>query len=840
MTLLDTALACLTAGLSPVPIKPNGQKTPAVRWAAYQDEQPTEQDVHTWFARIDTDGLGVITGAGSGHLEMLEVEGRALDYATRLATALDDHGMSDLWERINAGWVEVSPSGGIHWHYRISDGPARGNTRLARRPATTDELAKNPDEKVKVLIETRGQGGFTVIAPSAGRTHPTGNPWVTVKGTHATIPDITVDERDALYAIASTLDQMPAVEAPTPRASTPRQPGDPLRPGDDYNHRATWDEILTPSGWTQTRDFGHGCIGWTRPGKSPRDGISATTGRNDGDNLYVFTTSTEFDAEKPYSKFAAHTLLNHGGDWTAAAKSLAAEGYGEQRPISAGHDIDLESLIAPAKKEEPLVAPPPPEQPSLTAVDGTSARIIQPLDAARIATAYGPTEDGVARALADTHRHDLRYCPQRGMWLTWTGSRWEWDLGEHHRELVRSIARDLPEDDGWKSFKRRSLSATGVTGIARLAQSDPRLTVHIDHLDANPYELNTPGGIIDLRTGTLRPADPDALHTRTTIATPDFDTPSPLLEKFLTTTFGDDHELIAYVQRLIGLSAIGTVLEQILPFAHGSGANGKSTLYEAVMHALGRGEGGYSMSAPSEMLMVRKHSEHPAELAQLAGARLVVCSELEDGSRFAEARIKQLTGRDSINARFMRRDPFTFTPSHTFALLGNHKPDTGAGGPAFWRRVQLIPFEHVVPEKERDAALGEKLEEQAGSILAWVAKGAADYLQNGGLRTPAAVREATADYAHEQDSIGRFIEERCHVVSGMRSTARDVRSAYERWCIDNGDTPVSAKRLTQELRTRWGIGDAKSNGVRQYAGIGLVPETGPDDDSAAADQGWFR
>src|SRR5690606_6945349 len=227
---------------------------------------------------------------------------------------------------------------------------------------------------------------------------------------------------------------------------------------------------------------------------------------------------------------------------------------------------------------------------------------------------------------------------------------------------------------------------------------------------------------------------------------------------------GGNAELIAYVQRLVGISVIGTVLEQILPFAHGAGANGKSTLTEAAMHALGRGEAGYAISAPSEMLMVRKHSEHPAELAQLAGARLVICSELDDGQRFAEARIKQLTGRDSINARFMRGNPFTFTPSHTIWLLGNHRPDTGAGGDAFWRRVKLLNFEHVVPEPERDPTLGEKLEAEAPAVLAWIARGAADYLRSG-LRTPSAVQTATADYAHDQDTVSRFVEEDCHIVS---------------------------------------------------------------------------
>ena len=799
--ILARALEAHDAGLAVVPIKPDGQKRPAVAWAAYQDAPPTREQVVQWFTTHDTDGLGVVTGAGSGGLEMVEVEGRALDLVTELATLMADNGLADLWDRLNKGWVEATPSGGIHWHYRVTDGPAARNTKLARRPATADELAQNPGDKVKVLVETRGQGGFTVIAPSAGRTHPTGRPWVTLTGGPTTIPALTVDERDSLFIVAGALDSMPAPD-PLP-ASPSSQPTDgSLRPGDDYNARATWDEILTPRGWTKAKRLGRDAYGWTRPGKEARDGISATTNTRDGaDRLYVFSTSTEFEAERPYSKFSAYALLEHNGDHSAAARALRAAGYGTPPP----------AISAPAPAAQAA-------RPTLTVVDGTSARVVEPDQPDRVAQAYGPTEDGTARALAHLHADRLRYCPQRGSWLTWTGSRWEWDQRETHRELVRAIARALPEDDGWKSYKKRALSATGVTGIARLAQSDPAFTVHIDELDANPYELNTPGGIVDLRTGELRPADPAGLHTRSTAVAPDMDRPGEAWETFLHATFGGDEAFIAYIRRLVGLSAIGRVKERILPFAYGSGANGKSTLAEAAMYTLGHGEDGYAISAPSEMLMVRRHSEHPAELAQLAGARLVVCSELEDGARFAEARIKQLTGGDSINARFMRRDPFTFKPSHTIWLLGNHKPEATVGGPAFWTRLALVPFDHVVPEGQRDPRLGEKLEAEAPAILAWIARGAAEY-EKVRLSTPATVTAATQSYAHDQDTVGRFVDERCHMVGSV--TVKELREAYEQWCYEEGSQPVSARRLTQELRDRFQVSPARDRSARRYDGIAL-------------------
>ena len=814
-------------GFAPLPIRPDGSKAPIVKWSDYVDQPPAPVVVSAWFRQHDTDGVGVVCGASSGHLEMLEAEGRALHMVPQLAEAMAAAQLADLWARIATGWVELTPSGGLHWHYRLSDGPARPNTKLARRPATPEELAEKPSDRFKVMFETRVQRGFKVLAPSGGRTHPTGAPWQPLVGSPATCPSLTVEERDALYAVVSQLDELPPVEQQPGPVGRARQPGDPKRPGDDYNERASWQEILTPHGWTVARRLGGSCYGWRRPGKDD-PGLSATTGRNDGDNLFVFSSSTQFEPETPYSKFGAYALLEHGGDHAAAASALAKAGYGDKEPISPTGD-PFGSTLPPAPSTLP-------EQPQrhLYAVDGNTARVVEPLDAVRVVLAFGPTEDGVARSLAQLHHHTLRHCPQRGKWLRWNGAKWVWDDAGVHRELVKEIARAIPDSESatWRTFKRRALSAAGISGIARNAESDDRLTVHIDELDAHPYELNTPEGIVDLRTGQLMAPDPSKLHTRSTTATPDFERVPAILPGFLATTFGGDAALIGYVQRLFGISAIGTVLEQILLFQHGQGANGKSTLTEAVMHALGTGTGGYAIAANSEMLMQRRHSEHPAELAQLAGARMVVCTELDEGQKFAEAKIKMLTGRDSINARFMYGSPFTFQPSHTLWLLGNHKPDATAGGPAFWRRVQLVPFEHVVPEGNRDPRLGEKLAQEAPAILAWLARGAADY-HRGGLQPPGAVREATAAYAEDQDTVGRFVAEQCHLAPGsadLTAPVAAVTAAYEKWCREEGAAPVSVRRFTQTLRDRFGVEPVKLHGgKRAYRGLGLATGSeGPD------------
>lgn len=806
MQLLTTAQDLANAGCCVIPTRPDGTKAPAVDWKQYQHHHPTPQDLWAWFNGSTYDGLGIVCGTVSGGLEMLELEGRALHLAAQLSQLLTDHGAQDLWARLNTGYLERTPSGGIHWLYRVIDGAPRGNTKLARRPGE--------GTTVDVLIETRGEGGFVVVAPSAGRTHPTGQAWTMLAGGPSTIPNITAAERDLLYDVARLLDEMPAREAPTATtAPTPAYSGD-MRPGDDYNTRASWDDILAPHGWQRVRRDGQGWA-WVRPGKEARDGISATTGKaDDADRLYVFTSSTTFEQEIPYSKFAAFAHLEHGDDYAAATKALRAKGFG-----------------APLEEPRPtLTWAGPPTSAGVTGQDGQapSGPPVTPVTNITEPSSYSLTDDGNALRLVDQHHNQIRYCPQRGLWLTWAGHRWIWDEAETIRELARGIARDLPTTTGaHTTHKKKSLGSPAIGYQVRLAQTDPRVTVHIDKLDAHPYQLNTPGGVVDLRTGKLHPADPGALHTRSTTVTPDWTLPAPRWLRFLADTFAGDPELTTYVQRLLGVSLIGEVLEQMLPFAYGSGANGKTTLLNTVQRLIGIGEGGYAISAPAEILLATRNQDHPAVIAQMSGARMVVTSELEDGQHFAEARVKQLTGSDPINARFMRQNPFTFIPTHTLWLLANHQPSVKAGGPAFWRRIAMLPFFHTVPIEQRDPHLEDVLVHEEGpAVLAWVIQGAADYLattQGGGLAMPAAVKAASEAYERDQDTVARFVDDMCELGRRddplFKTKVAAIRADYESWCRIEGEFPVSAKAFTQTLMRRFEVETTRDSSTRYYLGI---------------------
>lgn len=318
---LHAALEFLLAGVNVVPVREDGSKAPAGSWKQAQTDMTTPEHLVTWATTAQ--GFGIITGKVSGNLEMLELEGRAvaagiLDEARELAHKAE---IGDIWDKLQSTYIEMTPSGGIHWLYRI-EGDVPGNTKLAQRPGAND----NPE----CWIETRGEGGFVIVAPSGGTVHPSGKPWVRLEGkTPKDIVTFTEAERQELHLLFMLFDEMP-VQEEIVRSITTKVTDGNLSPGDDYNARTTWDELLIPAGWKKIMTMRSGETQWTRPGKD--FGISATTGRTESDNLYVFSTSTQFEQEKPYSKWAVFTLFNFGSlsedAFKQSTKALRGQGYG--------------------------------------------------------------------------------------------------------------------------------------------------------------------------------------------------------------------------------------------------------------------------------------------------------------------------------------------------------------------------------------------------------------------------------------------------------------------------------------------------------------------------------
>jgi hypothetical protein len=341
LDVFTAALRFAAAGCSVVPVMADGSKRPGIgSWKEYQSKMPTADELQAWFK--DAKGVGLITGAISGNLEMMELEGRAVadGMHTQIKEMAHEMGLDELWDRLNSGYCEMTPSGGLHWLYRL-DGEVPGNTKLARRPGQGDT--------VDVLAETRGEGGFVVVAPTLGVCHPSGGAWQLISGSIETVPFLTLDERETIHSLFKYFDQLPKASVVASEVSAGTREANLELPGDDYNARTSWDEILLPLGWSKVFT-NRGTTAWRRPGKS--EGISATTGFDGTDFFYCFSTSTIFDAERAYSKFAVYTLVEHGGDFSKAASALKAKGFGTGGG-SALQPIDLSSWLEAAPEPEP-------------------------------------------------------------------------------------------------------------------------------------------------------------------------------------------------------------------------------------------------------------------------------------------------------------------------------------------------------------------------------------------------------------------------------------------------------------------------------------------------------
>jgi len=329
---LIAAISAVESGISVVPPAQDGSKRPGVgSWAQYQRSRASQEQVADWYSNGRT-GVGWVCGEISGGLEVLDFDDRSAwaEYQ-RLAK---EAGLGSLLDRVSLGYLEHSPNG-AHLAYRCSE--IAGNTKLAQ------------SKDRKSLIETRGEGGFIIVAPSCGGVNPKGA-YVLQFGGPPLIATITPDERRALHDLACMLDEQ--IKPTEDRRQSAKTDSD--RPGDDYNAHASWSEVLEPHGWVKVSSR-LGVVSWRRPDKD--HGISATTNHADSDLLYVFSSSTRFEPNRGYSKFSAYTILNHGGDFREASKDLALRGFGQTIEVPEVA-VDLSGILSRYTKKEERKRPP--------------------------------------------------------------------------------------------------------------------------------------------------------------------------------------------------------------------------------------------------------------------------------------------------------------------------------------------------------------------------------------------------------------------------------------------------------------------------------------------------
>jgi putative DNA primase/helicase len=402
------------------------------------------------------------------------------------------------------------------------------------------------------------------------------------------------------------------------------------------------------------------------------------------------------------------------------------------------------------------------------------------------------SDESLALAFAERHADDLRFVARFGKWMTWTGQHWRLDDTLYAFDLSRAICREAAAHSNERNLSTMLASAKTVAAVERLAKADRRLAATTDQWDADPWLLNTPGGVIDLRTGNMRSPHPHDYMTKiTAVAAGEA---CPMFRAFIDRITGGDIELAKYLARLFGYGLTGTTREHTLAFLFGRGANGKSVLLSTVAGIMAD----YCKTAAVETFTASNNERHPTDLAGLMGARLVIASETEEGRRWAESRIKALTGGDRITARFMRQDYFEFLPQFKLAIAGNHKPGLRSVDEAIRRRFHLVPFTVTIPPEERDPELAEKLKTEWPGILGWMIEGCLDW-QRDGLSPPEAVRAATTEYLIGEDAVAGWITDCCERVPSAFEATVDLYQSYTAWCERSGEFAGARKHFREKL-----------------------------------------
>jgi P4 family phage/plasmid primase-like protien len=428
----------------------------------------------------------------------------------------------------------------------------------------------------------------------------------------------------------------------------------------------------------------------------------------------------------------------------------------------------------------------------------------------------GFTDDALALEFTERYGEDWRYVAAWGYWLHWDGNCWRRENTLRAYDLARLVCRGAAARCDKVKTAAKIASANTVAAVERLSRADRRHAATIDQWDRDQWLLNTTSGVADLRTGQMRPHGRLDYMTKITAAGIADEKAKP--ERwlaFLHDVTNGDTELQRYLARMAGYALTGVTSEHALFFLYGTGANGKSVFLNTLAAVLGD----YATNAPMDTFMEMRTDKHPTDLAGLRGARLVTSIEVEKGRRWAEAKIKSLTGGDKISARFMRQDFFDYKPQFKLLVAGNNKPSMREVDEAMRRRLHLVPFTVTIPAEKRNHALSEQLLEERDAILRWAIDGCLDW-QRIGLKPPACVLSATEEYLESEDALGRWLTEECFQNPRAQEGSDALYQSWKAWCEKNGEYLCSLRKFSDALCKR-GFKRARSERQRLFQGIAL-------------------
>lgn len=439
---------------------------------------------------------------------------------------------------------------------------------------------------------------------------------------------------------------------------------------------------------------------------------------------------------------------------------------------------------------------------------------------------YHFTDIGNAERLVDANGQDVRYCYPFKKWFIWDGKRWNGDnmglLRKKCKNVIKNMYKETSEIDDEKARKSLTEYALKCETVKKtrdmieLAQSEDGIPLLPEELDTETYLINCLNGTVDLRTGKLRPHQRKNLITKLAPANYEPNAKCQYWHEHLNKIFGGNTSLINFIQKAFGYSLTGDTSERVIFIQHGSGANGKSVLNDAVAMVMGD----YAMRTPTETLLVKRNEGIPSDVARLKGARFVYASEAEQGKRLAESFIKDMSGGEKISARFLHQEWFEFYPEFKIWLGTNHKPVIRGTDKAIWDRIRLIPFTVRIPDNEQipKTQLFEKFNAEIDGIFSWLVDGCLKWKEEG-LGIPEEIKAATKEYRNEMDVLGDFIEDRCVTGELLQIKTKDLYDSYEKWANKNGEKPLSKKMFGIKLDEK-GFDTYRANrGVRMRLGI---------------------
>lgn len=433
---------------------------------------------------------------------------------------------------------------------------------------------------------------------------------------------------------------------------------------------------------------------------------------------------------------------------------------------------------------------------------------------------------------------ELRYVASNRSWLYWDNHVWKWDTTGRAREMVKDFGRThvyprTSETDEQKKSRLRwykeLTTPRGISDLLTLAMTDPMMSAKPEQFDAGITELNTPAGVVSLRTGEISAPNPAKLVKRSTSVAPDAACATPLYENLLAEAFFGRPELSEYFDAMMGVTLLKGQQEQVFMYMYGKAGSGKGTLMNIAKEILGTGESGYTAYVDANMFVSSRSQQHPTELMQFLGARMVITSEITQGQKMDTGKLKRTTGGDPITGRYMGKDHVTFNPTHTLWLMANDRLQVPHDDAGVWRRLRVLPFDFAKKESEQVGGLLERIlkEEGPGILARWISK-AGTYL-NEGLETPAVVIDAREQYITDQDTVKEWLDTVCHVESGTSATGASARESYVNWCKLERRTPLSSQKFSQDLRDKgFAYGTkrvtqfGKTTQVRSYSGFEIT------------------